>query len=289
MPTYAASVTPFDPQGRIDMPAVARLLAWFRAAGLTGVVFAGTNGEGPSLSPVEKRDMVRDAIPLADGLEIILGIATSSLDEAVWSCKQAHSAGAKAALVMPPSYFREASEEGMARWFEALFDRSPLGIIVYNFPRRTGFTFSAELMARLARHERMIGLKDSSGEAANLPSYAHALAGSGRSLFVGDETLLLEALRAGWNGTISGSANVLPGWIRQIVQEWPADAESAETKYALILPAIQALRKTPQPTGNKAILHRLGVQPNSEPRLPLLPLTDSEFQAAWELVSKLVG
>jgi dihydrodipicolinate synthase/N-acetylneuraminate lyase len=270
------------------MPAVARLLAWFRAAGLTGAVFAGTNGEGPSLSPTEKRDLIRDSIPLAEGLEVILGIATSSLDEAVWSCKQAHTAGARAALVMPPSYFREASEEGIAQWFEALFDRSPLGIIVYNFPRRTGVTFSAEFMGRLARHKRMIGLKDSSGDAANLPAYAAALEGSGRSLFVGDETLLVEALKAGWSGTISGSSNVLPGWIRQIVEEWPGEPESAETKFELILPAIRALRTTPQPAGNKAILHRLGVIPNPAPRLPLLPIADLAVQAAWHEVSRLV-
>src|SRR5436305_4424299 len=107
---YPAAVTPFDEKGRVDILCVARLLAWFEAAGCKGAVLAGTNGEGPSLSATEKRDLIREAIPLRGKLDIILGIATSSLEEAVWSCNQAQNAGAVAALVMPPSYFREATE-----------------------------------------------------------------------------------------------------------------------------------------------------------------------------------
>src|SRR5438270_11988307 len=107
---YPAAVTPFDAKGRVDMVSVAKLLAWFEAGGCAGAVLAGTNGEGPSLSPVEKRDLLRDAkrsIPSPPapsppegrgGLDLILGIATSSSDEALWLCKQATALGATAAL-----------------------------------------------------------------------------------------------------------------------------------------------------------------------------------------------
>src|SRR5882724_5248993 len=122
--TYPASVTPFDEKGRIDMAGVARLLAWFRANGCTGVVLAGTNGEGPSLSAVEKRDLIRTAVPLANGLPIVLGVATASLEEAVWSCESARKDGAAAALVMPPAYYREASQEGIILWYEELLART---------------------------------------------------------------------------------------------------------------------------------------------------------------------
>jgi 4-hydroxy-tetrahydrodipicolinate synthase len=284
---FPASVTPFDLGGQVGMPAVARLLAWFRANGCAGVVFAGTNGEGPSLSTVEKRDLVRGAVPLADGLDVILGIATASLEEAVWSCRQAHSAGARAALVMAPAYFRDAGDEGIAQWFEALLDRSPLDVLVYNFPQRTGITLSPELMFRLSKRERMIGLKDSSGNAANVADYAEALRGTGRSMFVGDETLLVEALRAGWSGTISGAANVLPNWISAIVADWSQARESAETKHALILPALQALRRSPQPGANKVILRRLGVLETSALRLPLIAPEETSVDPAWEDIRKL--
>jgi len=287
MAVYPAAVTPFDAKGRVDMLAVARLLAWYRAGDCTGIVFAGTNGEGPSLSATEKRDLVREGVKLAGSMPVILGVATASLEEAVWSCRQAGEAGAEAALVMPPGYFRDVSEEGIAQWFETLFSRVSIPVIVYNFPQRTGITLSATLMGRLAQHERMIGLKDSSGNRDNLASYAAALAGLGKVLYVGDETLLIEALRAGWTGTISGAANVLPSWLSQIVREWPTDPESAETKHALILPTIQALRRTPQPGGNKQLLHRLGILENPLPRLPILPPTPESVDEAWSLVSSL--
>ena len=284
---YPAAVTPFGTKGEIDYPAVARLLSWFKAGGTTGVVLAGTNGEGPSLSALEKRDFVKAAVSLSDGLDIILGVSTPSLDEAKWLCKQTHNAGGTAVLLMPPGYFRDASEEGIAKWFESVLDSSPSPILIYNFPKRTGFTLSPELMARLARHERMIGLKDSSGNRENVATYAQALAGTGKLMFVGDETLLIETLKHGWSGTISGSANVIPVWLSQIVSEWTTNPESAETKFSLIMPALEAIRSSPQPGANKRLLAELGVLPSFDVRLPLESPTIERVQVALDIVRRL--
>src|SRR4051812_46324331 len=109
---YPAAVTPFREDGEVDQPGMARLLAWFESQGCAGAVLAGTNGEGPSLSAVEKRDLLRAMLPMRGKLELILGVATPSLSEAIWSCRQVAKAGATAALVMAPGYFREASEDG---------------------------------------------------------------------------------------------------------------------------------------------------------------------------------
>ena len=247
---------------------MARLAAWFESRGCAGVVIAGTNGEGPSLSAIEKRDLLRAMMPVRGKLDLILGVATPSLSEAVWSCKQAAKIGASAALVMAPGYFREATEEGIHDWFVRLMDEAGLPVIVYNFPQRTGVTITPDLMARLASHERMAGAKDSSGSRENLGGYAAAL--PGKALFVGNETLLTEALRAGWSGTISGAANILANWLSQIVALWLADdLEQAEVKFRLIHPALEAIRKSPQPATNKAVLARLGVLDSGRVRLPL--------------------
>ena len=284
---YPAAVTPFGVKGEIDIPAVARMMAWFKAGGTTGVVLAGTNGEGPSLSAIEKRDFVKAAVSLSDGLDVILGVATPSLDEAKWLCKQTHNAGAKAVLLMPPGYFREVSEEGVAKWFEAVLDSSPSPILIYNFPKRTGLALSPELMARLARHDRMVGLKDSSGEVDNVAAYAQALEGTGKLLFVGAETLLITTLQHGWSGTISGAANVIPGWLSQIVAEWKINSESAEAKFKLILPTLEAIRSCPQPGANKLMLLELGVLPSAEVRLPLESPPLSSVQSALDFVRQL--
>jgi 4-hydroxy-tetrahydrodipicolinate synthase len=285
---YPAAVTPFDEKGKVDMLSVARLLAWFEAAGCVGAVLAGTNGEGPSLSPVEKRDLIHRAMPLRGKLDLILGIATSSSDEAIWLCKQAHAAQVKAVLLLAPYYFREATEEGVAAWFRSILDASPVPVLIYNFPQRTGVTITPDLMHQLSLHENFAGAKDSSGDSQNIAAYKQAV--GQKLLFVGNETLLLDAIRNGWTGSISGVGNVLPMWLSQIVKEWlEGEVESAETKFELILPLIKQLRSHPQPSLNKALLARIGVLERADPRLPL-SLTDPEIvDAASEAIRKTVG
>lgn len=287
---YPASVTPLDEKGGIDFPAIARLLAWFEAAGCKGVVLAGTNGEGPSLTAPEKRDLIRESIPLSGKLKIIQGIATSSLEEAVWLCNQAHKDGAVAALVMPPGYFREASEEGIAAWFESLLERTQMPIVAYNFPQRTGVTLGADLLARLANRDSFAGVKDSSGAVENLAAYASALAESGRSLFVGNETLLVSALEAGWSGTISGAANVIPYPLTCVVRDFAGGRnQSAESKFEILLPAIEAIRQADQPAMHKAILNSIGVLPRPDVRLPLMPPNAATRNSLFELLTSTVG
>ncbi|MBN9503514.1 MAG: hypothetical protein BGO01_19360 [Armatimonadetes bacterium 55-13] len=279
---YPASVTPMNSDGSVDSPSLIRLLAHFKASGCKGAVLAGTNGEGPSLSSVEKRDMVRVSVPVFADFEIIVGIATASLPDAIWLSQQSHKAGASAALVMAPSYFREASVEGLCAWFESLFEESDLPVLVYNFPQRTGIEIGASMIERLAKHPQMIGLKDSSGNAANIRDYAKALEGTDKMMYVGNETLLWDALEAGWAGTISGAANCIAPWLAAVIQDYSeGNTESARTKFELTLKGIDALRGVPQPQINKAVLERMEILPNSSVRLPLQQAPIEQVTKAW--------
>ena len=263
-----ASVTPMTPSGDVDFLSLAKLGAYFHAAGCAGMVIAGTNGEGPSLSAVEKRDLAREAVRLCDPLPIVLGISSPSLHEAEWLVSQAHKCGCAAALVMAPGYFRNASENGIRDWFLRLADRSPCPLILYNFPKFTGFTMSPEFVHLLARHPQVVGFKDSSGAKENLLSYREAA--EGKRLFVGDETLLLEALEAGWDGSISGAANLIPQWLSEIMRAYESgDKQSAHTKFQVVLPLIEQIRSQPQPATNKAVLSKWGIIASPIPRLPL--------------------
>lgn len=282
---YPAAVTPFTQDGKVDMPSVARLLAFFEAKGCTGAVLAGTNGEGPSLSAVEKRDLIKAAIPLKGDLDLILGIATSSLDEARWLCEQGAKAGAAAALVMPPSYFKEASEEGITAWFTALLDSSPLPILIYNFPQKTSINLRSECLKTLAAHPQMAGVKDSSGEVQNILDFKEAV--GPKALFMGNETLLYQALEAGWTGTISGAANVIPQWLSEIVFTYGTKA--AKVRFDLILPVLETLRKSPQPATNKALLHNYGIITNPDVRLPLQQIPQEAFKAVQDALQNRLG
>lgn len=283
---YPASVTPFDDRGRVDLAGVARLAAYFESGGCQGMVLAGTNGEGPSLSAVEKRDLVRDAAPFRGNLHLILGIATPSLHEAMWLTKQAAQAGG-ACLVMPPSYFRSVSQAGILDWFRTLLDNSPAPILIYNYPKMTGITLEPELFQMLGEHPQCAGLKDSSGEAANLVPFRQAMP-VGKVLYVGDERLLLGALRAGWTGTISGAANVIAPWLDQIVRAWSeGKCDLAETRFQLCLPVIEAIRSLPQPAGNKALLAAARVIDRSDLRLPLTALDVTELTGVYQALGTL--
>jgi 4-hydroxy-tetrahydrodipicolinate synthase len=272
-----ACVTPFDQEGRVDEISMAKLLAFFRANGCSGVVVAGTNGEGPSLSAVEKRDLVRSAVNLGD-LPVILGIATPSLTEATWLCSQAGKSGASGVLVMAPGYFRSASDVGTLNWFRAVAESSPVPVIAYNFPKFTGFTFTETVVAELATMPNIVGFKDSSGERGNLEMFRRAA--PGKSLLVGDETLLWDALAAGWSGSISGAANLLPGWLSRVV------AEKNESVFQTVLPLVEAIRKGPQPAMNKAVLAVWGILSSGAVRLPLEEVVGAGLAA---LIEERVG
>lgn len=278
---YSASVTPFDERGKVDLPSLARLLAYFEVADCTGVVLAGTNGEGPSLSAVEKRDLIGAAARLKGKLDLVLGVATPSLEEAVWLSNRAEDAGAVALLVLPPFFIRPASESGMRDWFLTLLDRTRLPVLACNFPGKSGFTLTPSFLESIRDHENLAGVKDSSGEVGNLGAFRQVL--PSKSLYVGDETLLLQALEAGWSGSISGAANTLPAWIARVVRE------RDETAFELILPLIQDIRKHSQPSMHKALLKLRNVLGTSNVRLPLEPVDEALAIQFAERIKSVVG
>jgi dihydrodipicolinate synthase/N-acetylneuraminate lyase len=267
-------VTPFLESGEIDGVSLARLLALFRASGCAGVVVAGTNGEGPSLSAVEKRDLVRLACRIMPDWPVILGIATPSLPEATWLADQAGKCGSAGVLVMAPGYFRSASEAGVVAWFRSLAESSPVPVIAYNFPKYTGFTFTESVVRELAAIPNVVGFKDSSGERSNLAMFRAAA--PGKSLLVGDETLLLEAMEAGWQGSISGAANLVATWLVRVHRDGDSMA------FEVVRPVIEAIRRGPQPGLNKAVLAEWGVIARPDVRLPL-----EEFICPPSLASEL--
>lgn len=265
--SYVALVTPFNPMGSIDFPAVARLLAHHEASGTTGVVLAGTNGEGVSLSGPEKRELVEFAVQNAGGLDVICGLATCSLTEAVWLSRRAQEAGAMATLAMPPFYFRSVTEAGVEAWFRALLDSAPIPCVLYNFPQNTGIALSPALVERLFEVQHVAGVKDSSGDPVSLAAYAEVAQRHGKQVFVGDERLITDCLAAGGAGTVSGLANSYPRLVSRVAN---GDAELQ----TVVNDAYAAIKKHPQPAVHKHVLGCRGL-PGGALRAPLEPLSEA--------------
>ncbi len=258
------------------MLSLARLMAWFDASGCAGVVIAGTNGEGPSLSAPTKRDLLRAAVATKGRLKVILGIASNSLEEVIWLGQQAAKTGADATLVMAPGFFRNAAPEAIERWFDAVFETSPLPVLAYNFPARCGFTITPQMVEGWHRFPMFAGLKDSSGSVENLAGYQ---VDSTRCRFLGDETLLSQALQQGWSGTISGLANVIPQWLVQELHAHPR----------LPIELLAELRSMPQPAVHKAVLQALGIIETDQVILPLEPATVEQRSRALHLLESALG
>ena len=268
---YPASVTPFDANGEVDLVSFHRLLAWFKTSGCKGVVVAGTNGEGQYLSAIEKRDLAREAVRLGDGMAVILGLATQSLSEAKWLASQAAKAGCAATLAMAPG-FGSASLAGVYDWYVRLADESAIPVLVYHHPAATRVDLGKDRLLRLMEHPNVAGLKWSSGTTDDI-AWKHAMP-AGKIALIGDETLLLRARQAGWEGSISGASNVLAPWIVRLCQT--VDPVIDE----LLQPLLAAVRASPQPATHKSVLHARGILAGGLPRLPLMPSSGDAVEAA---------
>ncbi len=266
--SFVALVTPFNENDSINEVALAKLLAWHEAEGMHGAVVAGTNGEGPSLSATEKRDLARLSMEFKGRLKIILGLGTCSITEAAWLEAQSAKIGVDACLVLPPFYFK-ATDEGLLKWFSQLIDNAQTPLIIYNFPQTTGVSISPEILKKLFENDTVIGVKDSSGDKETLDNYLTVANQYNKSVFVGDERLLLQSLKQGGSGTISGLANSFPKLIsRQYT-------EKTEVLQNFINQAVANIKIHPQPAVHKWVLKQKGIDVG-EVRPPLVSLTEEQ-------------
>jgi 4-hydroxy-tetrahydrodipicolinate synthase len=277
---YPALVTPFDPEGRVNTPNLARLLAWHESRGAAGVVLAGTNGEGASLSPTERRDLVRQVQGVKGRLEVILGIPSTSLEEAKWQVSQAFKSGADGVLVSPPYFLKRAPEEGVTRWLEEVLNNADGPVILYHNPGVFGV--GLPLAPHLLSHPRCAGVKNSAGD-PELFSVFRGMLRDDQCLLVGDETLLGEALDRGATGSISGAANIVGLWLAEVLSLWPAPEARARLEH--LLPLLRLIRQHPQPETHKALLHSWSLLDTPHPRLPLLAVNAGDL--AQEITHRL--
>jgi len=216
-----ALATPFTSEGRVDL---ARLVVHARHcldAGCSTITLAGTTGEGASLGMGERSAMI-EAIGAA-GIDlrarVLIGVASSSVEDAVTQSRQLLDAGGRGLLLAPPFYFKGPDDEGLFRWFADVLERcaDARDVIVYHIPQLTAVPLSNALIGRLksAFPGLVTGVKDSSGD---WPTTDRLLAEHGDlHILVGDERLLARAVREGGSGAINGFSNFCAGTLAPMV------------------------------------------------------------------------
>lgn len=277
--------TPFDPAtGDVAPQQFRENLTRLLAAGVDGVVVSGSTGEAPLLDPDEQQHLVglaRETIQ--NGKWVIAGTGGESTRQTIAASKAAATAGANAVLVRPPSYFAAAvTPETLAAHYRAVADASPVPVIVYNIPKYTHLALTPALLQQLTSHERIIGVKDSSGDPKNLAAYRDAV--PQWAVLVGGASLLLTALELGCQGGIIAVSCFAPELCVQLVREFEQGHRAAAgALQERITPLDKEIVGKLGPAGVKAAMDAVGLH-GGPVRPPLTPLSAPDRERVSALV-----
>jgi len=260
---YAAALTPLKQDFSVAPEAVVPLLSFLAARECHGALLFGTTGEGPSFSPREREAVLRAAQEVRrthPSFRLLAGTGTPSLDETVELTRMAFDLGCEGVVVLPPYFFRKASDDGLFEWFSLVIRRAvPKGgyLLGYHFPGMTGVPLSLDLLARLKDDcpGEFAGVKDSSGD----PQHAVSLGarfGSDLLVLNGNDGLFLHALEHHAGGAITAIANLYSPMLRQVwdVFTQHGDATGAQAQLNLCRRVLD--RYQPFPPILKAMLAR---------------------------------
>jgi 4-hydroxy-tetrahydrodipicolinate synthase len=276
-----ALVTPFS-NGRVAKDTFAELVEWQIAEGSNALVPCGTTGEVATLSHEEHREVVATAVQVAKGrVPIIAGCGSYSTAVAIELVRAAADVGADAALVVVP-YYNKPSQTGLAEHFTAIAEASPLPIVIYNVPSRTVADISVETLAEVAKHERIVGVKDATGNLGRVSAQRLAC-GEDFCQLSGNDDMALGFNAMGGVGCISVTANVAPS----LCAQFQAAAREGRWDEALKLqdrlyPLHAALFTDASPGPAKYALSRVRPGFPTELRLPLTEPSDDSKQAVDE-------
>jgi 4-hydroxy-tetrahydrodipicolinate synthase len=269
-----ALTTPFLPDGSVDLARFAAHARSRLAAGCSSVTICGTTGEGASLGLPSRERMLgalRDAA-LDLRHSVVVGIAASSVEEALAQVKQAAAFDCRTLLLPPPFYFKDATEEGLAAWFSLVLDRAAgenLRAILYHIPSVTAVPLTIALIGRLKERfsSTLVGVKDSSGDR----DYARSLLVHHRDLMIliGDERRLADAVRMGASGAISGLANIVPDLVLPLANDGRDDARIS----ALVE---EVLKYSVTPAVKELVAHETGDAAWRNVAPPLSPLASDD-------------
>jgi len=265
-----AMVTPFAPDGSVDLALAGRLADHLVRHGSDGLVLCGTTGESPTLSWAEQHALFAAVKEAVGGRAALLaGSGSNCTAEAVEATAEASALGADGALVVVP-YYNRPPQEGLEAHFRAVAAAAPgLPVMLYNIPGRTGCSLDPETSARLLDLPNVVAYKAASGTTEEV-SRLRLLCGERLAIYSGDDALTLPMLAVGAVGVVSVASHVAGLQIRELIQAFLAgDHTLALARHEALLPLLQALFCTSNPIPVKAALE-LGGWPVGAPRLPLL-------------------
>ncbi|MGG5324575.1 dihydrodipicolinate synthase [Enterococcus pernyi] len=286
--SIVALVTPMTETGAVDYLGLEQLIAFHLKEQTDGLLVLGTTGESPTLSEEEEEEIVRFTVEKVNGrIPVIAGAGSNATAKTVKKVQRFAELGADQLLVVTP-YYNKTSDVGLLAHFKAIADASSLPIILYNVPSRTGMTISLPVLTELAKHPRIIGIKEASGDMSYTMEVAQLIDES-FALYSGNDDLILPILSIGGTGVISVWANIQPKVVHELVHDYlNGNSPSAKEKQLTHLALINALFSETNPIPVKAAMNHLGL-PAGPFRLPLIELGEEKKRQLIALLTENGG
>ena len=282
-----ALVTPFCADGSVDYTSLKRLAEYQLQNGADFMCILATTGETPCLNAEEKQNIKNLVVDLVNGrVPILMGCGGNNTAAVVEELKSADWSGIDGVLSVCP-YYNKPSQEGLYQHFKAIAQASPLPVVLYNVPGRTGINMKAETTVRLANDcENIVAIKEASGSLEQVDEIIKNKPDR-FDVISGDDALTFPMIASGAAGVISVIGNALPKeFSRMIRLEFKGEFEPARKIHHRFTELYSLLFVDGNPAGVKALLHEMGFIEN-ELRLPLVPTRITTMQKMAAILKEL--
>lgn len=283
-----ALITPFKEDNSIDYEALSRLVQFHLESGTDYIVALGTTAETPTLSKKEKHEVVRFIVEQVNGkIPVVRGMGGNNTADLVSDLQSTDFSGISAVLSVTP-YYNKPTQEGLYQHYCALSQASPLPVILYNVPSRTGVNMTAETTLRLAKDcGNIVAVKEASGDLNQIKEIIDK-APEGFDIISGDDAITTDVIALGGIGVISVFANAFPGEMAWLVKNaLEGNAADARRKMNDDFEALFHLMFVEgNPAGVKCLLYLKGMIENRL-RLPLVPVSEKTLQEIKKELARL--
>lgn len=280
-----AMVTPMTATG-VDYDALAKLIDFQLEKGINALVAVGTTGESATLTPEERKAVIRFTVKRVDGrIPVIAGTGTNNTEHVLAYTRSACDDGADAVLVVTP-YYNKATQNGLFTHYTTVADVSTKPVILYNVPSRTGCNLLPATVKRLADHPRIAAIKEASGSMAQVVEII-ASCGDRIDVYSGEDALTVPMLSMGALGCISVLTNVVPDLgVAMTDKFFTGDIAGAAQLQCKLLPLINCLFSEVNPIPAKAAISAMGYG-QEHLRLPLTPMEPVNRAKLFDEMRKL--
>ena len=284
--SIVALITPFTEDGKVNYEKLGELLDWHIANSTDAILILGTTSESPTMSHEEDLEICRFSVERVAGrVPVIASSGSNSTQTVIEKSLDLQAAGADAVMNIAP-YYNKANRKGMYHHFADVADAIDIPLIIYNVPGRTGCSIPADVIGELSKHERIIGIKEASGDLSYVAKIAK-YANENFAIYSGNDDVILPVLSMGGSGVISVLANVMPKETHDMVMSYlNGDTKGALAEQLRLMNLINNLFIEVNPIPVKEAMNLMGMNVGGF-RLPLCEMEDEHREILRESMAKV--